>query len=68
MAIEMLNYADLLPDLKSHRRPPGRLLSGSGYPDRGAMTARRWSASISQRSTMPLCRPGHRPVTRRSPP
>jgi hypothetical protein len=56
------------PDSKSQRRPPGRLPSGSGYPDRGAMTATRWSASISPKSTMPLCRPGYRPATRRSSP
>jgi hypothetical protein len=29
------------------------------------MTATRRSASISPKSTMPLCRPGYRPATRR---
>jgi len=57
-----------LPDLKSHRRPPGRLLSGSGYPDHGAMTARRWSAvDLAEINHDPSAGQVTGPVTRRSP-
>jgi hypothetical protein len=35
MAIEMLNYADLAARLKISPEAAGRLLSGSGCPDRG---------------------------------
>jgi hypothetical protein len=68
MAIEMLNYADLAARLKISPEAARSLAKRLRLPRSRGMTARRWSASILPRSTTPLCRPGHRPVTRWSPP
>src|SRR5216683_4628513 len=62
LLIPHLTVCLLRPTQSLNGGRPGRLPSGSGYPDRGAMTATRWSASISPKSTMPLCRPGYRPA------